>query len=155
VSQAANTVWDERVERAAVTERVNPVTRRRVRARRLVDGIILMIILAAGATCVSVYSQARAELGSAESKHEAAGEKVQELTIRTQKLERDLQQLRTDSRVIEQLARQKFGFIRSGDVLIKLAKDQTDQTTNATEVRPVRVANLTSRASESYTDASN
>jgi len=88
-------------------------------------------------------------------KHEAAGEKVEDLTIRVQKLERDVTQLRTDSRVIELFARQKFGFVRSGDVVIKISQDQTDAATSTTEARPVRMANLTPRSSEVYTDASN
>jgi hypothetical protein len=88
-------------------------------------------------------------------KHEAAGEKVEDLTIRVQKLERDVKQLRTDSSVIELFARQKFGFVRSGDVVIKISQDQTDAATSTTEARPVRVSNLTPRSSEVYTDASN
>jgi cell division protein FtsB len=152
LSQAANTFWDERIERAAASAEVSPVVKRRVRARRLVDAIILAIILAAAATCVSVYSRARAELGAALNKHEAAGEKVKDLTIRVEKVERDVQRLRTDSRVIELFARQKFGFVRSGDVVIKLAQEQNDASKNGGEVR---VANLTPRLSEGYTDASN
>lgn len=155
MSQVANTFWDDRVERVGAAVRVSPVAKRRVRARRLVDAIILTIVLAAAATCVSVYSRARAELGAALGKHEAAGEKVEDLTIRVQKLERDVKQLRTDSRVIELFARQKFGFVRSGDVVIKISQDQTDAATSTTEARPVRVANLTPRSSEVYTDASN
>lgn len=155
MSQVANTFWDDRVERVGAAVRASPVAKRRVRARRLVDAIILTIILAAAATCVSVYSRARGELDGALVKHEAAGEKVEDLTIRVQKLERDVKQLRTDSRVLELFARQKFGFVRSGDVVIKVSQDQTDAATSATDARPVRVANLTPRSSEVYTDASN
>lgn len=155
MSQVANTFWDDRVERVGAAVKVSPVAKRRVRARRLVDAIILTIILAAAATCVSVYSRARAELDAVLVKHEAAGEKVEDLTIRVQKLERDVKQLRTDSRVIELFARQKFGFVRSGDVVIKVSQDQTDGATSTTEARPVRMANLTPRSSEVYTDASN
>lgn len=155
MSQVANTFWDDRVERVGAAVRVSPVAKRRVRARRLVDAIILTIILAGAATCVSVYSRARAELDAALVKHEAAGEKVEDLTIRVQKLERDVKQLRTDSMVIELFARQKFGFVRSGDVVIKISQDQTDAATSTTEARPVRMANLTPRSSEVYTDASN
>ena len=155
MSQAANTFWDDRVERVGAAVKESPITRRRVRARRLVDAIILTIVLAASATCVSVYSRARAELDGALAKHAAAGEKVEDLTIKVQKLERDVKQLRTDSRVIELFARQKFGFVRSGDVVIKVSQDQADAATGAAEAKPVRLANLTPRSSEVYTDASN
>ena len=160
MSQAANTFWDDRVERVDAAVRVSQGAKRRVRARRLVDAIILTIVLAAAATCVSVYSRARAELAAAQVKHDAAGERVEDLTIRVQKMERDVKQLRTDSRVIELFARQKFGFVRSGDVVIKVSQDQNDAVPGATDARtadsrPVRVANLTPRSSEVYTDASN
>jgi cell division protein FtsB len=151
LSQAANTFWDERVERAAAVVKVSPVVKRRVRARRLVDAIVLTIILAAAATCVSVYSRARAELGAALVRHGAAGEKMKDLTIRVGKLEHEVQRLKTDSRVIELFARQKFGFVRSGDVVIKLPQEPTE----AARIEGVRGPNLTSRSSDGYTDASN
>lgn len=163
MSQATSTFWDERVERSATAVKVNPVVRRRVRSRRLIDAIVVTIILAAAATCFSVYSRARGELDVALVKHEAAGEKVTDLTIRVQKLERDVQQLRTDSRAIELFARQKFGFVRSGDVVIKLPQDPGAAAESATEAHPVRMANLSPRSNNGsnsgfnngYTDASN
>lgn len=153
MSQAANTFWDERMEGIGAAVSVSPVEKRRIRARRLVDGIILTIILAAAGICVSVYSGARAELGAALNKHQAAGERVQDLTIRVEKLERDVQQLRNDPRVIELYARQRFGFVRSGDVVIKLPQEPIDPGTSAGDGR--RAANLTPRSGDSYTDASN
>ncbi len=155
MSQAANTFWDDRVERVGAAAKASPITKRRVRVRRLIDAIILTIILAASATCVSVYSRARAELDGALVKHAAAGEKVEDLTIKVQKLERDVKQLRTDSRVIELFARQKFGFVRSGDVVIKVSQDQFEGASGPGETRPIRLANLTQRSSGDYTDASN
>jgi cell division protein FtsB len=127
LSQAANTFWDDRLERVTAA-RERAVAKRRVRSRRLIDAVIIAIILAASATCVSVYSRARAELDSALAKHAAAGEKLSDLNLKVQKLERDVQQLRTDSRVIELFARQRFGFVREGDVVIKVAQNQPDLT---------------------------
>jgi cell division protein FtsB len=153
LSQATSTFWDDLVDRTGVEVGVRPVTgtavrvrrgvKRRVRAQRLVDGVVLTIILAAAATCVSIYSHARAELGGALIKHAAATEKLQDLTISVETLERDVQRLRTDSRFIEHLARQKFGFVRSGEVVIKLAQDQKEAPAPATDVRPTPVATLT------------
>lgn len=152
MSQAANTFWDERIERIGATVRVSPVERKRTRARRLVDGVILTVLLAAAATCVSVYSRAQAELGAAQSKHEAASDKFRDLTIRVETLEREVKQLRTDSKAIELFARQKFGFVRSGDVVIRLAQEP-GQTAIGQE--GLRVANLTPRPTGGYTEASN
>jgi cell division protein FtsB len=188
LSQVANTFWDDRLERVAAA-RGSAVAKRRVRSRRLIDAVVIAIILAASATCISVYTRARAEFDSALVKHSAAGEKLADLTVKVQKLERDVQQLRTDPRVIELFARQRFGFVRSGDVVIKVMQEQPD-ITNASRVRDTAItnpneqtterqtterqtaegktaakqsaerqtakaSNLTPRASEVYTDASN
>ncbi|HEX8087232.1 MAG TPA: septum formation initiator family protein [Blastocatellia bacterium] len=50
--------------------------------------------------------------------------KVWELGAQVEKLERSVNQLKTDARVIESFARQKFGFVKSGDVVIKLPEEQ-------------------------------
>jgi len=165
LSQVANTYWDDTVERPRASARagkkadaevkVNPIARRRVRARRLTDGVILMITLAATATCFSVYSRARGELSAALAKHAAAVEKVRDLGIGVEKLERDVQRLRSDSRVIESVARQKFGFVRTGEVIIKVSQEQKPADASAPETSPVRVANLTRAVSDSYTAPSN
>jgi len=169
LSQATSTFWDERlerlerVERVAVSVKANPAVKRRVRARRLTDAIILTIILAAAATCFSAYSRASAELSGVLVRHEAAADRVKDLTIKVQKLEHNVEQLRTDSRVIDQFARQKFGFVRAGEFVIKLpqelkgeSKAESKAVAATTPAKgPVRVANLTPRASDGYTDASN
>jgi len=152
VSQAANTFWDERVERIGAAVKVSSAEKKRVRVRRLVDGIILTVVLAAAATCVSVYLRAQGELGAALNRHQAAGEKVQDLKNRIEKLEREVTQLRVDPKAIELFARQRFGFVRSGDVVIKLA--QEPNSTVKTE-EGLRVANLTPRSIGGYTGASN
>lgn len=143
MSQATSTFWDDRVERvekserAAAVRKANPEVKRRVRSRRFTDAIIFTIILAAAATCFSVYSRARSELGAVLTRHDAAGERVKDLTIKVQKLERDLEQLRTDSRVIELFARQKFGYVRNGDVVIKLAQASNTVGANNQDLAPV------------------
>jgi cell division protein FtsB len=165
LSQAANTFWDDLVDRTGVGVRVRPAAspavkvrpavKRRVRAQRFVDGIILTIILAAAAMCVSIYSHARVELESANVKHSVAAERLQDLKISVETLERDVQRLRTDSRVIEHFARQKFGFVRSGEVVIKLPQDQKAAAPGTVDARPIRVATLTLPTRDGYTDNSN
>jgi cell division protein FtsB len=103
---------------------VNSVARQRVRFRRFIDGLILMVILASAAICFSVYTRARSELVAAVIKHEEMTGKVWELGAQVEKLERSVNQLKTDARVIESFARQKFGFVKSGDVVIKLPEEQ-------------------------------
>lgn len=170
MSQATSTFWDDLVDRTGIGVRVRPVARttarirpavkRRGRAQHLIDGVVLMIILAAAATCMSIYTHARAELGGALIKHAAATGKLQDLTINVETLERDVERLRTDSRFIEHVARQKFGFVRSGEVVIKLAQDQKEAAGATTGTRPIRVSAVTTPSGEahsgdSYANASN
>ena len=149
MSQVANTFWDHRYNSSA---RINSVTRQRVRFRRFIDGLILAIIIAASAICYSVYMRARSELRTAVLKHEEIAEKVEGLSRQVEKLERDVNQLKTNTRVIESYARQKFGFVRSGDLVIKLPQEQKEPVLQAKEVR---IANLTPRQMEGYTKLSN
>ncbi len=147
MSQVANTFWDDRLERVSAA-REHAIAKRRVRSRRLIDAVVIAIILAASATCISVYSRARAELDGALGKHAAASEKLADLGLKVQKLERDVQQLRTDSRVIELFARQRFGFVRAGDVVIKV--EQPD-TANATREGDTGLTNPSERSVERQT----
>jgi len=149
LSQVANTFWDSRLDSAA---RQNSVAKRRVRVRRLIDGVILTIILAALATCVSVHTRSRAELASASIKHRTAVDRVEDLSLQLEKREREIELLRTDPRAIELFARQRFGFVRAGDVVIKLPQDQKSSDGTAAEIR---IANLTPRSTDGYTGRSN
>jgi cell division protein FtsB len=92
---------------------------RRARTRRLVDAVITAVILGATALCVSVYFRTRAELMGATWRNQSAGDRVAQLRSETERLEREIHQLKTDPRVIEQFARQKLGFVRPGDVVAK------------------------------------
>ena len=149
MSQVANTFWDNRYGSSA---RVNPAAKQKIRARRFIDGLILMVILAAAAICFSVYARTRSELKAAVIKHEEMTENVEVLSAQVGKLQRDVEQLKTDARVIESLARQKFGFVKSGDIVIKLPQEEKEVSSQS---REVRLANLTPREAESYTKYSN
>ena len=107
-----------------------------------------MIILAAVAICVSIYLRARSELSAAVLKQQAAAERLEELKIQVERREREVYLLKNDSRAIETLARQKFGFVREGDLVIKLPEEQVDGTS-------VQVANLTHQQAPRYTRSSN
>lgn len=150
MSQVANTFWDSRLDSAI---RQNSVARRRVRVRRLVDGVILTIILAALAMCVSVYNRSQMELRAAKARHNAAVDRIEDLSVQVEKRQREIQSLRTDTRAIELFARQRFGFVRPGDIVIRLAQDE--KPTQPPTFTQVRVANLTPRSTDGYTARSN
>lgn len=149
MSQVANTLWDSRLDSAT---RQNSVAKRRVRVRRLVDGVILTIILAALATCVSVNTRSQIEMTAARAKHNAAVDRIEDLSVQVEKRQREIESLRTDTRAIELFARQRFGFVRPGDIVIKLAQDEKPAEPIAAKVR---IANLTPRSSDGYTARSN
>lgn len=148
MSQAANTFWVNKCDSSA---RASSAARRRTLFHRFIDGGILAIIIAACAICVSVYQRTRSELDAAKVKNEAAAEKVQVLAGQVEKIERDVKHLQTDVKTIESFARQKYGYVRAGDVVIKVQQNEQEEA-NSTAVR---LANLTPQSAGGYTDLSN
>jgi len=86
------------------------------------------------------------------TKNQAAADKVQALAGQVEKLDRDVKHLQTDVKTIESFARQKYGYVRAGDVVIKVARGDREAGTNSEEIKE---ANLTPQSSGSYTDLSN
>jgi cell division protein FtsB len=117
------------------------------------DGVVLAVIIAACGICISYYLRTRAEFNAALSKNQAAAEKLSGITTEVDRLERDLQRLRTDAKAFEELARHKFGFVRADDIVIKIAQSETESLSSA-QVRAVQVANLTPQTANGYTDVS-
>jgi cell division protein FtsB len=97
-----------------------------------------MVILAASAICVSVYSRTRLEFEAATTRHKSVAERVEQLKIETERKDREVQMLRTDPEMIESCARQELGFVRPADVVIKLAPEQEAKTASLNvKARPV------------------
>ena len=92
----------------------------------LVDALIIAIIIAATAICVSINTRTRSELAAVNSKHQAAADRVADLRVKVDLLEREVNQLKADSKFIESFARKKFGFVRPGDIVIQLAQNEQD-----------------------------
>lgn len=151
MSQAANTFW---VNRSRFSSKENPIAKRQVRFRHLIDGLVLMIILAATATCVSVYLRTRVELGAAAARHKTAAEQVEELRLQAERLEREVGRLSSDARMIESYARHDLGFVRSGEVVIKIENGQR-ATGIMAESKRAETLSLTPQTAESYTEPSN
>lgn len=151
MSQAANTFW---VNRSRFSSKENQIAKRQVRFRHLIDGLVLMIILAATATCVSVYLRTRTELEVAAARHGAAAEQVEELRLQAERLEREVGRMRSDARMIESFARHDLGFVRTGEVVIKIESNKKAGATAVVSKR-AQAHNLTPQTGESYTEASN
>jgi cell division protein FtsB len=87
----------------------------------------MMIVFAAATACFSFYSRTQAELSTAKAKNQAYVDKVEALKVEADKLEREVHQLKSDPRAIEDYARHQMGFVRTGDVVVKIEKDSTEQ----------------------------
>ena len=124
MGQAANTFWvDEAASAAPSTTRVRALAKRRTRVRRMIDALVCAVILAATGLCVSVYYRAHGELATAMSRHESAAYRVAELKRENERLSREVEQLKNDPGMIEAIARERLGFIRPGEVVIKIGEE--------------------------------
>ena len=121
MSQAANTFWMNRVSASA---RAQLKAQKAFPMHRLFDGIVLAVIIASCGICISYYCRTRAEFTAALSKNQAAVEKLNGVTSEVEKLEFIIQQLKTEPKAVEELARHKLGLVRAGDIVIKLAQNE-------------------------------
>ena len=126
MGQAVNTFLANHIE--AITK-VETRVKKRTRNRRITDAFILMIVLAASATCFSFYWRTQAELSTARARNQAFIDKVEALKVQADKLEHEVHQLKTDPKAIEDYARHQMGFVRTGDVVVKIEKEPTEQAT--------------------------
>ena len=123
----------------------------------MIDALVCAVILAATGLCVSVYYRAHGELSMAMLRHRSAADRVAELKRDNEKLSREVEQLKTDPVMIEAVAREKLGFIRPGEVIIKIGEEADDSSAAVIRIRAgdnVR-ASLTPRIGAGYTQASN
>ncbi|HWP42745.1 MAG TPA: septum formation initiator family protein [Blastocatellia bacterium] len=150
MSQAANTFWVNRIDPPAGA---NAVARRRGAARFYLDALVLMVILAASAICVSVYMRTRSEYEAVLARHKSVAERVEQLKIETERKAREVQMLKTDPEIIESCARQELGLVHPRDVVIKLAPDEEARPPEAPAAYRRATGRLTPRTSEVYTDS--
>lgn len=124
MSQAANTFP---INGAGPPAKAASIARRIALSHRTVDAIILMVVLAAAAICLTVYLRTSTELRAASVKHKAATARVEQLKIDVERLESEINLLKTDPRTIESYARRSFGAVRDGDVVIKIRTEENEQ----------------------------
>lgn len=124
MGQAVNTFLANHIE---TVSKVGSRVSKRTRNRRITDALIMMIVFAAAAACFSFYWRTQAELSTAKVKNQAYVDKVEALKVEADKLEREVHQLKSDPRAIEDYARRQMGFVRTGDVIVKIEKGSTEQ----------------------------
>lgn len=117
-----------RVANLSVAEvRVRAASRRRSRegaSYRIVDGLLLMVLLAASAICFSYYSQMRAQLEAARAEHAQTFAEASSLQVENERIEAEIQALQSDPETIERAARQHLGMVRPGEIIVAATRFQ-------------------------------
>jgi cell division protein FtsB len=124
LGQAVNTFLANHIESVS---KVGTRVSKRTRNRRITDALILMVVFAVSATGFSFYWRTQAELALAKARNQVFAGKVEALKVEADKLEREVHLLKSDPRAIEDYARHQMGFVRTGDVVVKIEKDSTEQ----------------------------
>jgi cell division protein FtsB len=104
---------------------VRVVTRRRARAGtsfRIVDGALVMVLLAAVAFCFSFSRQMRAELEAARAEHARIAAEASAAGVENQRIAAEIDALRADPEVIERAAREQLGMVRPGEVVASISR---------------------------------
>jgi cell division protein FtsB len=110
---------------SAIDLSVRTVTRRRVRTGtsfRIVDGVLVMILLAAVGICFSFYRQMRAELNAARAEHARIAAEAQAANVQNERIAAEIDALRADPDAIERAARQQLGMVRQGEIVASISR---------------------------------
>lgn len=118
MGQVVNTYLVNQIQ-ARARINVDRITRR----RRITDALIVMVALAFVAISFSLYLRTKEEVSSAKSRRQTLAEKVEFLTIESDRLEREVKALQTDPKAIEEYARHELGFVRPQDIIVKVEAD--------------------------------
>jgi cell division protein FtsB len=124
LGQAVNTFLANHIESVS---KVGTRVSKRTRNRRITDALILMVVFAVTATGFSFYWRTQAELALAKARNQVFASKVEALKVEADKLEREVHLLKSDPRAIEDYARHQMGFVRTGDVVVKIEQDSSEQ----------------------------
>lgn len=95
----------------------------RARSRRLPSVIVVMAAVMLIVGCLSCYRQTRLELNAAVAEKEAEAARVDNLKIETLRMAAQIERLKTDPRAVEALARQNLGFVRRGEIVLRIKPD--------------------------------
>jgi hypothetical protein len=84
--------------------------------------------------CLSCYRQTRSELNAALAVNQAEAGRVNDLKIQTQRVQAQIDRLKTDPRAVETLARENLGFVRQGEVVIHIRPDKNSPENSVADV---------------------
>ena len=121
MGQALESLWNRRQAGLAGVRSVEAV---RARSRRLPSVIVVMAAVMLIVGCLSCYNQTRLELKAATAERQAEALRVDDLKIQTQRVAAQIERLKSDPRAVEALARQNLGFVRRGEILLRIRPDE-------------------------------
>ena len=116
----------EASKRADTSKRVAD-TEKQVRLRGRLRGhsvatdlVIGVVILLATVAAIILYFDTSSRVAGARAKNREAAARFDQLQIETERIENEINKLKTDPAYLESVARLELGFVRAGDVVIKL-----------------------------------
>lgn len=116
MSEVINPYWNRRRTRNSVYAGTRIGTAN-IRLSTAIYAVVTAVLLAA---CFTYHRQTRSELDIAMAKRQVEAARVDKLTVEAERLRSEIQSIKTDPRMIEFVARHDLGFVRPGDVVIKI-----------------------------------
>jgi cell division protein FtsL len=83
----------------------------------MVDGGVVMVMLAAGLICFSYYNQMHGKLTQVRAEHERIAAQISAVQIENERMAAEIQALKSSPDAIERAARQELGMIRPGELV--------------------------------------
>jgi len=120
LGQALESFWNKR---HAGTNGVRSMQAVGARSNSLPSVILVMMAVMLILGCLSCYWRTATELNTALEAKQAEAARVDDLQIQTQRLAAQIERLKTDPRAVEALARQNLGFVRPGEIVLRIKPD--------------------------------
>jgi cell division protein FtsB len=120
LGQALESLWNKGQAGLAGARSMTAV---RARSRRLPSVIVVMVAVMLILGCLSCYRQTRAELNAAVAQRQAEAQRVDSLRIQALRLQAQIDRLKSDPKAIEALARENLGFVRPGEIVLRIRPD--------------------------------
>jgi cell division protein FtsB len=134
LSEVINPYWGRGgAGRSRARTRTTAITNNRLSA-----AIYTVITLLLAGAAYTYYGQTSQELRLATLQKQAEASHVEQLKIETERLETEIQNIKTNPRTIESMARRELGLVRPGDVVIRIV--QSKEELPETSTPPVSTA---------------
>lgn len=129
MDQAIQPSWNNRQEAELLG--IRSVRAVRARSRRLPSVIVVMLAVMLILGCLSCYRQTKSELKAALAQTQSEALRVNNLQLQIQRVQAQIERLKSDPKSIEMMARENLGFIRRGEIVVRIRPDEdSSEATN-------------------------